>query len=45
MQSLAWRRRFALTALTSVSFGVAMFSNRAFTTGSPQHGLYAIGIF
>ncbi|MBH1527461.1 hypothetical protein JY419_01025 [Stenotrophomonas maltophilia] len=34
-----------MTALTSVLFGVAMFSNRAFATGSPLHGLYAIGIF
>ena len=45
MQSLACGRRFALTALTSVLFGVAMFSNGAFTTGSPLHGMYAIGIF
>jgi len=45
MQSLAWGRRFALTALTSVSFGVAMFSNGVFTRCSPLHGIYAIGIF
>lgn len=45
MQSLAWRRRFALTALTSVLSGVAMFSGGAFTTGSPLHGMYAVGIF
>ena len=38
-------RRFALTALTSVLFGVAMFSNGVFTTGSPLHGMYAVGIF
>lgn len=42
---LARGRRFALAALTSVLFGAAMFSNGAFTTGSPLHGLYAIGIF
>jgi len=38
-------RRFALAALTSTLFGVAMFSNGAFTTGGPLHGMYAIGIF
>lgn len=42
---LAQGRRFALTALTSTLFGVAMLSNGLFTTGSPLHGLYGIGIF
>lgn len=42
---LGWARRFALTALTSVLFGVAMLSNGVFTTGSPLHGMYSIGIF
>jgi len=42
---LGWGRRFALTALTSMLFGVAMLSNGAFTTGSPLHGMYSIGIF
>ncbi len=42
---LGWGRRFALAAFTSTLFGVAMFSNGAFTTGSPLHGMYAIGIF
>lgn len=45
MQSLARGRRFALTALTSVLFGVAKFSNGAFARGSPLHCMYAIGIF
>jgi len=30
---LGWGRRFALTALTSMLFGVAMLSNGVFTTG------------
>jgi hypothetical membrane protein len=42
---LAQGRRFALTALTSTLFGVSMVSNGVFTTGSPLHGLYGIGIF
>ncbi|WP_294994107.1 DUF998 domain-containing protein [uncultured Stenotrophomonas sp.] len=42
---LASGRRFASSALTSALFGAAMFSNGAFTTGSPLHGLYSIGIF
>jgi len=42
---LAQSRRFALTALTSTLFGVAMLSNGLFTIGSPMHGLHAIGIF
>ncbi|OUL16855.1 hypothetical protein B0X78_03725 [bacterium AM6] len=31
--------------LTSLLFGVSMVSNGVFTTGSPLHGLYGIGIF
>ncbi|HYQ24236.1 DUF998 domain-containing protein [Stenotrophomonas sp.] len=42
---LGWGRRFALTALTSTLFGIAMLSNGLFTTGSPLHGMYSIGIF
>ncbi|WP_375067425.1 DUF998 domain-containing protein [Stenotrophomonas lactitubi] len=42
---LAYGRRFALTVLTSSLFGVSMVSNGVFTTGSPMHGLYGIGIF
>ncbi|WP_133249386.1 MULTISPECIES: DUF998 domain-containing protein [unclassified Stenotrophomonas] len=42
---LGWGHRFALTALTSTLFGVAMLSNGVFTTGSPLHGMYSIGIF
>lgn len=42
---LSQGRRFALTALTSVLFGIGMLSNGIFTTGSPLHGLYGIGIF
>ncbi|QKW57297.1 DUF998 domain-containing protein [Stenotrophomonas sp. NA06056] len=42
---LAHGRRFALTVLTSSLFGVSMVSNGVFTTGSPLHGLYGIGIF
>lgn len=42
---LAQSRRFALTVLTSTLFGVSMVSNGVFTTGSPLHGLYGIGIF
>jgi hypothetical protein len=38
-------RRFALTALTSTLFGVCMLSNGIFTTGSPLHGLYGVGMF
>lgn len=38
-------RRFALTVLTSTLFGISMLSNGIFTTGSPMHGLYGVGIF
>ena len=38
-------RRFAFTALTSTLFGICMLSNGLFTTGSPLHGLYGIGMF
>ncbi|MEH6419834.1 DUF998 domain-containing protein [Pseudomonas sp. CGJS7] len=42
---LAQGKRFALTALTSTLFGISMLSNGLFTTGSPLHGLYGVGIF
>lgn len=42
---LAHGRRFALTVLTSILFGVSLVSNGVFTTGSPLHGFYGIGIF
>ncbi len=45
MQRLACGRRFASAAVTSVLFSVATFSNSAFTTDSPWHGMHAIGIF
>ncbi|WP_312252425.1 DUF998 domain-containing protein [Stenotrophomonas sp.] len=37
--------RFACSALTSSLFAACMISNGVFTTGSPLHGLYGIGMF
>lgn len=45
MALLGQGRRFAFTALTSSLFGVCMLSNGLFTTGSPLHGMYGIGMF
>lgn len=38
-------RRFVLTGVTSALLGVCMLSNGVFTTGSPLHGMYGVGIF
>lgn len=36
--------KMPFTALASFIFGISMLSNGVFTTGSPLHGLYAIGL-